>query len=123
MTVSEPRSRIPPRTFSLRPLMSELTAMTVVMPMTMPRTVSAERSGFLRSVSSARAICSFSSSARAGLTMSRNVFARGLLKVCATVDMEKLSVFSFKQNEKQKFEKLAVSADLKGGGGGGGGGV
>jgi len=27
--------------------------------------------------------------------------------------MEKLSVFSFKQNEKQKFEKLAVSADLK----------
>src|SRR6516162_5889455 len=53
MMVSEPSSRMPPRTFSLRPLMTELTVITVAMPMTIPSMVSAERSGFLRSVLSA----------------------------------------------------------------------
>jgi hypothetical protein len=38
---------------SFKPLIMALTVMTVVMPMTMPRTVSAERRGFFRSVSSA----------------------------------------------------------------------
>jgi len=87
MMVSEPRSRIPPSTFSFKPLMSELTAITVVMPMTMPRIVSAERSGFLRSVSSASATWSFSSSAFAGFTKPRSFCVRGVLKVCATVDI------------------------------------
>src|SRR5215467_7613826 len=53
MMVSEPSSRMPPRTLSLRPLMTELTVITVVMPMTIPRMVSAERRGFLRNVSKA----------------------------------------------------------------------
>ena len=53
MIVSEPRSRMPARTLSFRPLIMALTVITVVMPITMPRIVSDERSGFFRSVSNA----------------------------------------------------------------------
>src|SRR6266850_200673 len=58
MMVSEPSSRIPPRTFSLRPLITAVTVITVVMPITIPRIVSAERSLFFRKVSRARSTSS-----------------------------------------------------------------
>src|SRR5271165_59161 len=58
MMVSDPRSRMPPNTFSFKPLITELTVITVMMPITMPRIVSEERSGFKRKVSSARSTCS-----------------------------------------------------------------
>src|SRR5271165_1707817 len=58
MMVSDPRSRMPPSTFSFKPLITELTVITVMMPITMPRMVSEERSGFKRKVSSARSTCS-----------------------------------------------------------------
>src|SRR5258708_268009 len=58
MMVSEPSSRIPPSTFSLSPLMTDVTVITVVMPMTIPRTVSADRSLFFCRVSRARRISS-----------------------------------------------------------------
>src|SRR3989449_935301 len=51
MIVSEPSSRMPPSTFSFSPLITVLTVITVVMPMTMPRMVSAERNGLTRSES------------------------------------------------------------------------
>src|SRR5437899_1803996 len=63
MMVSEPSSRMPPRTFSLRPLMTELTVITVAMPMTIPSMVSAERRGFLPSVSRASSSSSWNLSA------------------------------------------------------------
>src|SRR5579885_1612684 len=90
MMVSEPKSRMPPRTFSFSPLISELTAITVVMPMTIPSTVSAERRGFLRRVSRANITCSFNSSKRAGLTMPRIEFARDWFRVWETVAILKL---------------------------------
>ena len=60
--VSDPNSRIPPSTFSFSPLIMELTVITVVIPITIPRIVSADRKGFFRRVSSASIIspCSFS---------------------------------------------------------------
>src|ERR1035438_157791 len=56
--VSEPKSRIPASTLSFRPLIIALTVITVVIPITIPRMVSAERSGFLRRVSNARSTSS-----------------------------------------------------------------
>jgi len=85
--VSEPSSRMPPSTSSFSPLMTELTAMTVVMPMTMPRTVRLERSRFLRSVSRARATCSPSLSEPSTRTSALKREARVSASVLSIVDI------------------------------------
>src|SRR6267154_495547 len=89
--VSDPRSRIPPSTESFSPLITELTAITVVIPMTMPRIVSDERSRFFRSVSSAKATSSLSFSECSIRTNARKREARESARVWAIVDMLCLS--------------------------------
>jgi hypothetical protein len=58
MIVSDPSSRIPPRTLSFNPLITELTVITVIIQITIPRIVSTDRNGFCRSVSIASTTCS-----------------------------------------------------------------
>src|SRR6266700_1762473 len=83
--VSDPRSRIPPSTESFSPLITELTAMTVVIPMTIPRMVSDERSRFFRSVSSASATSSLNFSECSIRTNARKREARESARVLAIV--------------------------------------
>src|SRR6266851_1524174 len=85
--VSDPRSRIPPSTESLSPLITELTAITFVIPMTIPRIVSDERSRFFRSVSSASATSSLSFSECSIRTNARKREARESARVLAIVDI------------------------------------
>src|SRR6202790_4020847 len=81
MMVSEPRSRMPARTLSFNPLIMALTVITVVMPMTIPRIVSAERSGFFRKVSNASSTSSPNFRARSLRTRER----AGSAVVCGNV--------------------------------------
>jgi len=84
------QSRIPPSTFSLSPLMIDVTVMTVVMPMTIPRTVSADRSLFFLSVSRARRISSRSLSIPSLRMRTRRGSPAGRGKVFSKVAMNSL---------------------------------
>src|SRR2546425_2647844 len=92
MFVSEPSSRMPPSTFSFSPLITVLTVITVVIPMTMPRMVSAERNGLTRSESIASVNVARKPTARAVPASLRRPAGRALLKDWLIVAMARFAL-------------------------------
>ena len=106
MIVSEPSSRMPPSTFSFSPLITVLTVITVVIPMTMPRMVSAERNGLTRSESIASENVSRKSTARAVPASLRKPAGRVPLKDWLIVAMARFALLRSQRDHRVEPRRL-----------------